>query len=208
MQFSLVFILTNWRNWTYTWDVVSIADSLREQPVPDLPGEDAGTLPLVLRDLPHHSRRGHPGLGAADSSGLDGASLVISEQGGVIVCQTLPAGLTVLPAEYLRDAAIGDLEYPGDITGPGPTVSQLHDLLPGGVRQGTAGHEDPAQLVDPAVTCSHQRLNCQISPLKHDKRHKISLKSKKYSSPWFFKKMDKERSKIVSQVSMFVINLK
>ena len=63
-------------------------------------------------------------------------------------------GLIFLPAQYLGDAAVGDLEYPGDITGPGPTVSQLHDLLPGGVRQGTAGHEDPAQLVDPTVTCS------------------------------------------------------
>ena len=60
------------------------------------------------------------------------------------------------PAQYLGDAAVGDLEYPGDITGPGTTVSQLHDLLPGGVRQGPPGHEHPAQLVDPAVACSHQ----------------------------------------------------
>ena len=35
-------------------------------------------------------------------------------------------------------------------------MSQLHDLLSGGVRQGPAGHEDSAQLVDPAVTCSLQ----------------------------------------------------
>ena len=60
------------------------------------------------------------------------------------------------PAQYLGDAAVGDLEYPGDITGPRSTVSQLHDLLSGGVRQGPAGHEDSAQLVDPAVTCSLQ----------------------------------------------------
>ena len=52
--------------------------------------------------------------------------------------------ISCLPPEYLRDASIGDLEYPGDITGPGPLVSQLHDLLPGGVRQGPAVDIDPA----------------------------------------------------------------
>ena len=63
---------------TYTGHVVSIAHSFREQPVPDLPGEDAGALPLVLRYLPHHSRRGHTGLGAADCSRFDWSGLVIS----------------------------------------------------------------------------------------------------------------------------------
>ena len=58
------------------------------------------------------------------------------------------------PAEYLGDAAIADLEYPADITGPGPAVRQLHDLLPGGVGQRPAGHEHPAQLVHAAVPLS------------------------------------------------------
>ena len=64
MQFSL-------EEGTYTGDVVSIADSFREQPVPDLPGEDAGTLPLVLRYLSHHSGRGHTGFGPPDCSRFD-----------------------------------------------------------------------------------------------------------------------------------------
>ena len=62
--------------------------------------------------------------------------------------------MLILPSQYLGDAAVGYLEYPGDITGPGPAVSQLHDLLSGGVRQRPPGHEDSAQLVDPTVTCS------------------------------------------------------
>ena len=56
---------------TYTGHVVGIADPLRQQPVPDLPGEDAGALPLVLGDLPHHAGGRHPGLGAADCSRFD-----------------------------------------------------------------------------------------------------------------------------------------
>ena len=63
---------------THTGHVVSIADSLREEPVPDLPGEDAGALPLVVRHLVDHAGGRHPGLGAADGAGLDGAGLIIS----------------------------------------------------------------------------------------------------------------------------------
>ena len=56
---------------THTGHVVRVADSLAEEAVPDLPGEDAGTLSLVLRYLPHHAWRGHPRLGPPDGSGLD-----------------------------------------------------------------------------------------------------------------------------------------
>ena len=58
----------------------------------------------------------------------------------------------LLPAQYLGHTAVGDLEYPGDVAGPGPAVGQLHDLLSGGIRQGPARHEHPAQLVNPTVT--------------------------------------------------------
>ena len=63
---------------TYTWDIVSVTDSLREEPVPDLPGEDAGALALVVGHLVDHARGRHPGLGAADGAGLDRPGLVIS----------------------------------------------------------------------------------------------------------------------------------
>ena len=58
-----------------------------------------------------------------------------------------------LPSEYLRDASIRDLEDPGDVTGPGSLVGELHDLLTSGVRQRPAIDVDPAQLVHPAVSC-------------------------------------------------------
>ena len=62
---------------TYTGHIVRVADRLSEEPVPDLPGEDARALRLVLSDLFHHGRGGDPGLGAADLPGLDRTSLVI-----------------------------------------------------------------------------------------------------------------------------------
>ena len=61
--------------------------------------------------------------------------------------------IRVSPSEYLGDAAIGDLEYPGDVTRPRSLVSQLHYLLPGGVRQRPAVDVDAAELVHSAVTC-------------------------------------------------------
>ena len=63
---------------TYTGHVVGIADPLRQQPVPDLPSEDAGALALVVGHLVDHARGRHPGLGAADGAGLDRSGLVIS----------------------------------------------------------------------------------------------------------------------------------
>ena len=62
---------------THTGHVVRVADSLAEEAVPDLPGEDAGTLPLVVRDLVHHARGRHARLRPADGTRLDRARLVI-----------------------------------------------------------------------------------------------------------------------------------
>ena len=83
----------------------------------------------------HHRVGRHPRLGPSDCLGSDGAGLVV-------------------PAQYLGDAAVGDLEDPGDVAGPGSTVGQLHDLLSGGVWERSARHEDSTQLVDTAVTFS------------------------------------------------------
>ena len=74
---------------TYTGHVVGIADSLRQQPVPDLPGEDAGALALVVWHLVDHARGRHAGLGAADGAGLDRPGLVISVQKKVVKCKML-----------------------------------------------------------------------------------------------------------------------
>ena len=61
--------------------------------------------------------------------------------------------MTLSPAQYLGDAAVGDLEDPGDVAGPGSLVRQLHDLLPRGVGQRAPVHVDAAQLVNTAVAC-------------------------------------------------------
>ena len=63
---------------THTWDVVVGADPVREEPVPDLPGEDGRTLALVVGDPRDHARGRHAGLRAADRSGLDRPGLIVS----------------------------------------------------------------------------------------------------------------------------------
>ena len=52
--------------------------AVRDQPLPDLPGEHGRVLPLVLRDGVHHVRGGHLGLAAADHPGAEGPGFVIS----------------------------------------------------------------------------------------------------------------------------------
>ena len=49
-----------------------------------------------------------------------------------------------------------DQELAGDVAGPDSHQSQLHDPSPHVVRQRPPVDKDPAQLVDPAVTCSLQ----------------------------------------------------
>lgn len=51
----------------------------------------------------------------------------------------------------------GHLQDPGDVAGSGAAVSELHDLLPGGVRQRPAVHEHAPELVHAAVTCVETR---------------------------------------------------
>jgi hypothetical protein len=50
----------------------------------------------------------------------------------------------LLPAEYFRDASVGDLEDAGDVAGSGAGVGQLDDLLAGRVRQRSAVDVDSA----------------------------------------------------------------
>jgi hypothetical protein len=62
------------------WNVLLVADALREQPVPDLPGEHGGVLLLVLADGVHHWRCGHLGFAPPDYARLEVPCLVIPAQ--------------------------------------------------------------------------------------------------------------------------------
>ena len=60
-----------------TRDILLVADPLRQQPVPDLPGEHGGVLLLVLTDGIHYGRRGHLGFAAAYNSGFIVSGFII-----------------------------------------------------------------------------------------------------------------------------------
>lgn len=60
---------------------VIVTDALSQEPVPDLPGEHSWVLSLVFSNLVHHFGRGYFGLGAANHSRLDAASLVVPAPG-------------------------------------------------------------------------------------------------------------------------------
>lgn len=103
----------------------------------------------------NHRVRRNPRLGPPDGLRSDGASLVVPAMSGhhfLVHSKSelrpevfLPDAIEqLLPAQYLGHTAVGDLEYPGDVAGPGPAVGQLHDLLSGGVRQGPPVDIDPA----------------------------------------------------------------
>lgn len=64
------------------------------------------------------------------------------------------------PAEDFRDAAVADLQYPGDVAWPGTRMRELDDLLPRRVRKWPAADEDTTQLVHPAVSCVQQKVVC------------------------------------------------
>jgi hypothetical protein len=68
----------SWKNsWTYTWYIVVVAGAVREQAVPDLPGEDGWTLALVLGDPADYAGCRDTRLWTPDRSGFNGAGLVI-----------------------------------------------------------------------------------------------------------------------------------
>ena len=63
-----------------TWNTVLITDTLRQQPVPDLPGEHGGVLLLVLADGIHNVGGCHLGFASPYHSRLEVARLVISTE--------------------------------------------------------------------------------------------------------------------------------
>ena len=113
-------------------DVVLVADPLREELVPDLPGEDAGVLELEVADEVDDLGRGDAGLGAADGAGEDGAGLVVA-------------------GEDLGNAAVGDAELAGDVAGADAELGELDDADADVVGERPAVDEHPAQLVDLAI---------------------------------------------------------
>lgn len=108
--------------------VVLIAHPVRQQPVPDLPGEDARVPLLVVPDALHHGRGGDPRLAAADGPRQDGSGLVVASQD-------------------LGHTAVGDSQLAADVAGPHTKLRQLHDPQAHRVRQRAAVHEHPAELI-------------------------------------------------------------
>lgn len=117
--------------------VVLVAHPVRQQPVPDLPGEDARVALLVVPDALHHGGGGDPGLAAADGPGQDGAGVVVAGQD-------------------LGHAAVGDAQLAADVAGPHAELRQLHDPQPHRVGQRPPVNEHPAELVHlpVAVLCT------------------------------------------------------
>lgn len=108
--------------------VVLIAHPVGQQPVPDLPGEDARVPLLVVPDALHHGGGGDPRLAAADGPRQDGAGLVVASQD-------------------LGNAAVRDPQLAADVAGPHTELRQLHDPQAHRVRQRAAVHEHPAELI-------------------------------------------------------------
>lgn len=77
-------------------DGVIIADALRQQPVPDLPGEHGGILAFIVRYFIHNLRRGHFRFGSSDDSRLYAASLIISAETSInLIFITWPNLMTI-----------------------------------------------------------------------------------------------------------------
>ncbi len=118
--------------------VVLVTHPVRQQPVPDLPGEDARVVVLVIPDALHHGGGGDPGFAAANGSGQDGAGLAVAGQD-------------------LGHAAVGDAQLAADVAGPHPELRQLHDPQPHRVGKRPPVNEHPAELVHlpVALLCTH-----------------------------------------------------
>lgn len=108
--------------------VVLVADTVGEQTVPDLPGEDTRVLELQLLDVLDHLRRGHPGLAAADRARQYAARLVV-------------------PGQDFADTTMADPQLPRDVARPDAQLCQLHYSQPDRVRQGSPVHEHATELV-------------------------------------------------------------
>lgn len=95
---------------TYRRHVVAGAHLIVQQSVANFPGEDGGALALIVRNLGHHVRGGHPRLAAADRPRPYRARLIVS-------------------AQYLRHTTIGHLGV-GDRVRLGESYRNSMDCLP------------------------------------------------------------------------------
>lgn len=107
---------------------VLVAHAVRQQPVPDLPGEDARVAPLVVPDAVDHHRGGDPRLAAADGPRQHGAGVVEAR-------------------EDLGHAAVGHAQLAADVARPHAKLRELHDAQAHWGGQRPAVHEHPAELV-------------------------------------------------------------
>lgn len=110
------------RDAAHRWDVVLVAHSIGQQPVPDLPSEDPRILELQLFDILDNFGSGYPGFAAPDSAGQYAARLVVTGQN-------------------LADTTMADSQLPRDVARPDPQLCKLHYSQPDRVRQGSAIHE-------------------------------------------------------------------
>lgn len=155
-----------------------------EQAISDLPREDGRALALVEGNLAHDLGGGDAGLAAADGSGPDRPGFVVpaiiiicgtiryTRQASKAVYAAVfvstkfvrkEKGVWVRgrneqyfnqPSKDLGDAAIANLQYPGDVAGPRAGMSQLDDLLPGRVWKRSTADEHTPELIHATVTCS------------------------------------------------------
>lgn len=67
------------------------------------------------------------------------------------------------PSKDLGDAAIANLQYPGDVAGPRARMRQLDDLLPGRVWKRSTADEHTPELIHATVTCVREiRRACEL----------------------------------------------
>ena len=76
----IIMIITSIIKDNYTRNRLVVADAVSEQLVPDLPGEDGGTLLLVPPDLVDHLVGGNAGLRTPDRLRPDRTGFVVTTQ--------------------------------------------------------------------------------------------------------------------------------
>ena len=114
-------------------DAFLIADTLRQEPVPDLPSKHRGIFLLIFGNGVNNWRCGHFGLAATNHPCLEVASFVISW-------------------EDLGDTSMGDSELAADVAGPHSLMSELHNSWSDNIGQGAAIDKNPSELVNSSVT--------------------------------------------------------
>jgi hypothetical protein len=109
-----------------------VADAVGQQPVADLPREDAGVLGLELANVAHHPGGGDAGLAAPDGAGQNRARLVVARQN-------------------LGHAAVRNAQLSRYVARPDAQLGELDDAQAHCVGQWSTVDEHAAQLVHLAV---------------------------------------------------------